>query len=144
LHEPLPGRFPEHAPPADGPVALSLPQAGVAMGLAPGGRIRQRIYADPHGVDAWLAEPSAMLTIHIVDSVAYESITGRPPPPSPIDAQTYRERGLPWLDLYDEHMPAVPGSARLRGLRPVSSSVDHGDAPQPIHRIDDGRHRRRH
>ena len=53
--------------------------------------------------------------------------------PSPIDAVTYRARGLPWFDLYDEHLPAVAAVARLAGLK--AAAFDAG-APGPP---DDGR-----
>lgn len=143
VHEPLPGRFADAAPPDEGPHRLSLPQAATAMGLAPGGRIKQRIYRDPYGVTVWQPRPSASLTIHIANSLQYERITGRPPPPTPIDARSYQERGLPWLVLFDETMAAIPAAARLadleavgaEGLPPGAAEPSIDVAPERIRRL---------
>lgn len=117
LHEARPGRFADEAPPeADRPAPLSLPQEAAALGMAPGGRIRQRIYRDPYGLATWSSRPNASVTIHLLDSRDYERVTGRPAPSAPIDERTYRERGLPWFELDDEALPAVPPAASLRNL----------------------------
>lgn len=134
LHEATPGRFPDQEPPvADRPQPLSLPQAGRALGLAPGGQIRQCIYRDPYGIETWQAEPSASVTVHLLDSKAYEFVTGRPAPPPPIDEQTYRDRGLPWLDLDDKALPALPPASSLRDLKGLPAETLPEEAP-PIDR----------
>src|SRR6185503_6508738 len=54
-----PGRFPEQPPfvarTAFAAVPACAPAAGGAaeMGLAAGGRMRQQLYPDPHGIDTW-------------------------------------------------------------------------------------------
>lgn len=134
LHEATPGRFPDQEPSVDDrPEPLSLPQAGRAIGLAPGGQIRQRIYRDPYGLKTWQAEPSASITIHLLDSKAYEFVTGMPAPPPPIDEQTYRDRGLPWLDLDDDALPALPPATSLRDLKSLPAETLPEQAP-PVDR----------
>ncbi len=114
VFEPKAGRFPDR-PPANvaGLRSQMLRKASIApMGLGAGGSIRQRIYPDPYGLDVWDLENHQRVCIHIANSLQFEKITGTAPPPTPIDASTYNESGLPWFDLYDEHRgdlaPAVP------------------------------------
>jgi hypothetical protein len=105
--EPYPGRFPEAAPARPGPTRLSRPILDRAeepreLALGAGGQMRQKIYPDPHGRDAWNPADSARVTIRLVDSAGWEVLTGEAPPATPIDATAYTRAGLPWFDLYDE------------------------------------------
>ena len=53
------------------------------MGLAAGGRMRQHIYPDPHGVDTWDADNFGRVFVHIVNSQMWREITGEDVPPTP-------------------------------------------------------------
>lgn len=120
VFEPVPGRFSESPPPyeetAKGtqPVSMSFESR---MGLASGGRMRQAIYRDRYGINAWDQKRSVEVRVHIVNSADYVTITGRPAPPPPIDARTYTEYGLPWFELYDGDRADVPSPERLAGVR---------------------------
>src|SRR5215217_5352944 len=58
---------------AQAPVAYRM--AGSAeMGLAAGGKMRQKIYPDPHGIDTWVQEPYGRIYVHIVNSMMYREI----------------------------------------------------------------------
>ena len=61
------------------------------MGLGAGGSIRQKIYRDPYGLEVWEQQPQARICVHIVNSLQFEQITGRRPPPTPINAKSYSE-----------------------------------------------------
>jgi hypothetical protein len=127
-------------PPRRPPSAPRARHAAARMGLGAGGRIEQKIYPDPHGVDVWDVDQGAYATIHIVNSDTYREITGRPPPPTPIDATTYTAHGLPWFEWYEEHAADVEAPASLKeaktvaerdrelGLDPGDRSVDVDDA----------------
>ena len=115
-YEPSPGRFPDEQPPAEvnvPPRRAMTPE----LGLGAGGRIRQRIYPDPHGLDSWDTTNNATARIYLLNSEQYQTLTGRPPLPSPIDAITYEQEGLPWLELYDEQKGDLAAAERLAGLR---------------------------
>jgi hypothetical protein len=99
------------------PPAACAPAA--AMGLAAGGRMKQSIYKDPHGLDTWDLENSSRLFVHIVSSEAWREITGEEPPASPITASHYAAHGLPWFELYDECIPAIDGNKKLASLKSV-------------------------
>lgn len=122
VFEPKPGRFP-HQPPAPtlGPIPLSrLQTTEPPMGLGAGGSIRQKIYRDPYGLEAWEPQPQARICVHIVNSLQFEHITGSTPPPTPIDAKVYSESSLPWFDLYDEALDAVSPPASLATAKTIA------------------------
>jgi hypothetical protein len=139
VYEPRPGRFPNRPPrqTADSmilqetlsPMALAG-AAGGAMGLGAGGKMRQKIYPDPHGLDTWDPENYGTLFVHIVNSEQYQELTGREPPPTPIDAATYTEYGFPWFDLYDEEWGDVEASERLAQVKTVrAKDLEKGSVP---------------
>lgn len=100
---------------------------GQEMGLAAGGSMKQKIYPDPHGIDTWNQDDVGRSYIHIVNAQMYEQITGEKPPASPISAQTYATHGLPWYDVYDEHMGDIAASEKLSGVKTVSQKdAQHG------------------
>ena len=70
------------------------------MGLAAGGKMKQKIYADPHGIDTWDEDDYERVYVHIVNSMMYREITSLEPPKTPVTAQTYAQYNLPWFDLY--------------------------------------------
>lgn len=115
------------APPMASRVGISFD-----MGLAPGGRMRQKIYDDPHESDVWDLEHSSRCFMHIANSLVWRGITGQAPPTVPPTAKEYTDAGLPWFDLYDEHMPALEGGEQLAGLKSVKQlGEEKGDVPLP-------------
>ena len=65
-----PGRVPDRPPRED---AMMWCCSSPAMGLGAGGRMRQKVYPDPHGLRAWDQTDFARLPVHIVNS---EMFTG--------------------------------------------------------------------
>ena len=65
------------------------------MGLAPGGRMRQEIYDDPYGLDAWDQRHASRCFISILNSGQWRAITGERPPNRPPTAAQYAAAGLP-------------------------------------------------
>ncbi len=90
-----------------------------AMGLAAGGRMRQSIYPDPHGLETWDANHTARSFVHLVDSELWREITGEAAPSTPVTAKEYERAGLPWFELYDEHRGTLKGSAALQRVKSV-------------------------
>lgn len=151
VFEPKPGRFPDVPPPrAEGAIFADIVGAPVeeaGMGIGAGGWVRQLIYPDPYGIDTWDAGVFGAATVYIVDAARYEQITGSQPPPTPIDARTYTEHGLPWFDLYDEGAGDVAAGERLRGVRSVGaleSERSQGAAEPPLDVPEDLVYRLRH
>lgn len=102
------------------------------MGLAPGGRMRQEIYEDPHSFEVWDLEHPCRCFVHIANSLTWRAVTGEAPPTLPPTAKQYTAAGLPWFDWYDDSATAVAGSAVLAGLKSVKAMGEHkGEQPLP-------------
>lgn len=121
VYEPKPGRFPDHAPPEPVGGPRGKPAMGMVfeMGLGAGGQMKQKIYHDPHGIDTWDPDNYGSIIVYIVNTEQYQELTGREPLPSPIDAKTYTQFGLPWFDLYDEEMGDLPLSDKLKRVKSI-------------------------
>lgn len=89
------------------------------MGLAPGGRMRQEIYDDRYGLDAWDQRHPSRCFVTIANSAQWMAITGERPPSEPPTAAEYTEHGLPWFDYYDADAAAIAGAERLGMLKSV-------------------------
>ncbi|HKC46235.1 MAG TPA: hypothetical protein VKB63_01440 [Gemmatimonadales bacterium] len=102
------------------------------VGLAPGGRMRQMIYDDPHAFTDWDLEHSSRCFVHIANSLVWRQITGEHPPTVPPTASEYTKAGLPWFDYYAEGLSSVPGSKILEKLKSVARlGKEKGDVPLP-------------
>ena len=91
------------------------------MGLAPGGLMRQEIYKDEHGIEAWDTSLCSRCFVHIVNSVQLLHLTGCKPPGMPPTAQDYTRAGLPWFDYYGGDLQAMGGAKELAQLDSVAS-----------------------
>ncbi|GMV19871.1 MAG: hypothetical protein AMXMBFR56_80950 [Polyangiaceae bacterium] len=125
------------APAPAGPYrSSSAPKGGRArgagsMGLAAGGSMEQKVYPDPHGIDSWDLERSARVFVHIVNSELWREITGERPPESPVTAKEYKKHGLPWFELYDEHLPTLGGTSALKQVKSVKE-LDQDKSALPL------------
>lgn len=92
------------------------------MGLAPGGLMRQEIYEDEYGLDAWDQENGSRCFVHLANSAVYQAITGHRPPHKPPTAKDYTNAGLPWYDYYSDQK-ALPGTDTLGKLTSVGAKM---------------------
>jgi hypothetical protein len=90
-----------------------------AMGLAPGGRMRQEIYEDPFSIHDWDTEHGSRCFTHLVNSATWHRITGQAPPSKPPTAKDYTTAGYPWFDYYDAEAKGLQGSATLASVKSV-------------------------
>lgn len=148
VFEPKAGRFPDLPPPAKDDFLIEESAPQMDMGLAAGGRIVQKIYPDPYGIEVWDHEERGALSVHIVNSAQFRELTGLAPPPSPIDARTYTERGFPWFALYDEareDLPAAPPLTSVKSVRERDAELGiAGEADDTSVEIAEGRVKRLH
>jgi len=122
VFEPKEGKFPDEEPEyEDAPLkqVASMPSQ-TEMGLAAGGKIEQKIYPDNHGIDTWDEDNFGRVYIHIVNSSMFRQITGKEAPATPVTAETYTEFGLPWFEIYDEHLEDVSTGEELYTIKPVN------------------------
>ncbi len=97
--------------------------AAPEMGLAPGGLMRQEIYEDPHGFDAWELGVRSRCYVHILNSAQFLAATGARPPQEPPTALEYAEAGLPWFEYYGGDLEALEGAKILAGLDSVAQAT---------------------
>jgi len=127
-------RFKRGVEHADSFTALrAVPTAAkFSLGLAPGGRMKQKIYDDQFEFEDWDLEHSSRCFVHTVNSLVWRQITGEAPPTVPLTAKQYDKAGLPWFDLYDDGVQALEGGEALKGLKSVKElGEEKGDVPLP-------------
>ncbi|MEF8698357.1 MAG: hypothetical protein V5B32_04165 [Candidatus Accumulibacter sp. UW26] len=132
VYEPKPGSLPDDPPIRPATAAarspMRQPAAAAAMGLGAGGTMNQKIYPDPYGIEVWDQDNYGQVFIHILNSEAFFALTGFDPPPTPVDAKTYTEYGLPWFDLLDEHKSDLAPADRLGEVKTISArDVERGE-----------------
>ncbi|KAF3012951.1 hypothetical protein E8E14_000046 [Neopestalotiopsis sp. 37M] len=115
------------------------------MGLAAGGLIQQTIEADPQPADVWDVDAAILLNLQILDSESFSDVTGLPPPPTPVDAETYAQHGYPFFEIWGEEKTGVRGDfAEVKSVAQIEAerARERGEAveeeksvPQRIHVI---------
>ncbi|KAF2404527.1 hypothetical protein EJ06DRAFT_207924 [Trichodelitschia bisporula] len=121
---------PEHAPGANYSAPQpdpTPPSAAWDMGIAAGGRLAQRILADPAPQRSWAVPLTTLVNIQILNSVAFESLTGMLAPPTPITVASYLEAGYPFYRAYGEKSAETwTGAAAFEIVRSVSELDEQG------------------
>ena len=113
------------------PTRATQPGRVTAMGLSAGGKMQQKVYPDPHGIETWDQDRSARLFVHIVNSEQWREITGRDAPSSPVTAREYERAGLPWFDLYDEGYGSLAAPNTLKEVKSVKQ-IDQARSSVPL------------
>ena len=108
------------------PDFLSMPD----MGLAPGGRMKQEIYEDPHGLEVWDQRNARRCFVTIANSTMWTSITGELLPTKPPSAADYAASGLPWFNYYGADAKALDGANALKKLKSVAQMA--GEKKQDV------------
>ena len=102
------------------------------MGLAPGGRMKQEIFDDPHAFDVWDLRSSSRCFVHIANSLAWRAVTGEDPPTTPLTSREYDDAGMPWFEYYGGDREALGGAEKLAGLKTVKGiGEEKGEHPLP-------------
>jgi hypothetical protein len=110
--------------------SLETPCESASMGLAPGGLMRQEIYEDEYGYDAWDVSQSSRCFVHILNSAQWKIVTGKPVPGQQPSAADYTTAGLPWFEYYDDKRSALSGAKKLAGMDSVAAKgVKLGEKP---------------
>jgi hypothetical protein len=94
-----------------------------AMGIAAGGLLRQRILPDINrDWHTWNKSATCLVSVQLLNTVAYESLTGKLAPPTPITAEAYVEAGIPfYAEKYKDGSEAgVDGAAEFGKLKSVA------------------------
>lgn len=79
------------------------------MTIGAGGAISQNIKRDSQDPAIWDPSRAIRLNIQILNSLAFEEVTGLIAPPTPISFNTYKSLGIPFFQYYVEDAQAVSG-----------------------------------
>ena len=106
--------------------------SNMAMGMAPGGRMHQEIYADPFKKSDWDVTAGLRVFVHLADAKLWRAITGEMAPQIPLTAREYGDAEGPWFDYKNEGAGAIAGSAKLAALQSILEKANEkGDPPPP-------------
>ena len=83
------------------------------MGLGKGGKIIQKIYEDPHGIEEWEEKPIKTIKIYLINASEFGEITGQALP-EPVTSESYD--GI-WYGLKDKQIKDVPGTTVFDKLK---------------------------
>lgn len=133
VFEPKPGLFPDRPPEgirAGGVMRTArAPEDAGGLGVGAGGRIEQRIYPDPYGVEAWDQDNRGEIYVYLAQHSLFRAITGVEPPPSPVSVREYEEQGPGlWFELADESLGdlAAPDKlSRIKSDRQLDTEKGH-------------------
>lgn len=85
--------------------------------LAAGGQIEQNIRKDSYSPEKWIKDLTFTIPVHILNSAAFQHVTGALPPPSPINAETYASAGLPFFKLAGEAPSQISGASMYNSYK---------------------------
>lgn len=102
-------------------LCMSMSMESMEMGLGMGGSMRQEIYDDEYGLDAWDLDNSQRCFLMLTNAEQWMAITGEEPPLSPISAEDYSKAGLPWFDYYDGDRKAIEGAKALGNIKSIKT-----------------------
>ena len=104
------------------------------MNIAAGGLIKQSIVADTFPAEDWDTENSIIANVQLINSAVFESLTGMPPPPTPITAATYSKSGFPYFSIYDEPT-GIQG--KFKGLKSIGEIDKENRRQVALHKQED-------
>ncbi|KAJ3545755.1 hypothetical protein NMY22_g2313 [Coprinellus aureogranulatus] len=78
-----------------------------SLGIAAGGRIKQKIYRDKASVRVYNEQVGRRVHVHIVTPEYWEDLTGILPPFTPITRDLYASLGIPWFKLFDDYVDSI-------------------------------------
>jgi len=108
------------------PTSPKAPALRWDMGIAAGARLRQRIEKDRHDPIIWRKKSSCLINVQILNSVAFEALTGMLTPPTPISPELYLKHGYPFYTQYREEAAKTSGAEEFQVIKSVGQIDDLG------------------
>lgn len=91
------------------------------MAVAAGGKIEQVILPDRSPPEDWRAHSTVAFNVQMLNALSFRDVVGRDPPPTPVNAATYKAAGFPFFAMYEEpsdihgNFSGVQSVAQLEG-----------------------------
>jgi hypothetical protein len=108
------------------------------MSLAAGGRLRQPIFKDPYGIDAWDQSAGKSCAVSLANAHRWSKLTGETMPTEPPTPEQYRGASLAWLDHYADDAETRGGSPELAKAKSAAEVAEEKDdlAAQPDWKVE--------
>lgn len=84
-------------------------EAAAYLEISAEGLTHQSIQPDTYHTESWDRASTRSFNINILEASLFQSVTGVPPPESPIDETTYANIGIPFYELLGENLSEVKG-----------------------------------
>ena len=97
------------------------------LGIAVGGKIKQKVYKDKIGVHKYNPKRITRIFVNIANAEMWKQITGKDLPPSPITKDVYVNQGIPWFELYDEKIKGVKAAKGFKNIQSINQIDNTGN-----------------
>jgi hypothetical protein len=101
------------------------------LSVAAGGLIHQVIHPDHKG-DEWLKHRTTVFNVQILNSVVYRAVTGLAPPTQPLDAQYYKDAGMPFYKVYEEPSGVSGDFGKVKSVGQIDNNTDEVVTPTVV------------
>ncbi|UPK96447.1 hypothetical protein LCI18_007382 [Fusarium solani-melongenae] len=92
------------------------------MNLAAGGLIKQGVVELPQR--DYQKTNTITFNVQILNSAAFQQVTGNPPPPSPVSAETYAKSGYPFFSVFEEPTNVAGDFFAVRSIGQLNGDAD--------------------
>merc|ERR1719410_174309 len=113
-----------------GPVTLELmvKAENNEMGLAAGGKMKQKIYEDDAAnLNMYNTKKVTRVFVNIANGNMWQKITGKQLPESPLNPRIYKNYGYPWFQLYDDGLDDLDKSDALSNIKSIKELENSPD-----------------
>jgi len=86
------------------------------MAIGKGGKITQKIYEDPHGIEEWKENPTKSVKVYLINAAQFSEITKTEMPAKPTSHDEYQGK---WFDLDDDCLSDLNGTKVFDKLKSV-------------------------
>ena len=109
---------------------LMVNEENAEMGLAAGGKMKQKIYEDDESnINMYNLKKVTRVFVNIANGNMWKSITGKVLPDSPLNPQIYKQFGYPWFGLYDDSLNDVDANEELSNVKSIKAIENDPNKP---------------
>lgn len=113
----------------------SAPRPGIS--LAAGGFIKQDVVPLPQRSD-YHKTTTTTFHVQILNSASFQAITGCPAPPTPVSAEEYAAKGLPFFVLYEEPSTLAGDFSGVRSVADIDGLTEAPLGMVPVINVKNG------
>eukprot|EP01083_Nonionella_stella_P255913 877764_1 len=100
------------------------------MGIAAGGKTKQKIYSDDkENMMRYNVKKVTRVFVNIANGNMWNTITDKILPKSPLNPQIYKNYGFPWFELYDDGLDDLDKAAGLSGIKSIKQIENDPNKP---------------